>query len=508
MWALGGEEPTKLLPSEETRKVYWRRIKDFWYDYKRNKIGLVGITILIIFIATAVLAPKLTPYDPMETKFLADGLAAPQWATIFPQYRDLPPTTEIPANWEGSNLPPSVNVEFNESSKDLLVEYNGSGTEKADIHLDANFLYPYRPPKSFSYQFNWKAERVKGMKYSLELTFVNPEGFKYSFWDSRYGYGVKPPGTSEIPLSNEEKNWTFVKANSWYTVALQSRLQLPLGYASIIFREKGEYYWLLHIVFEPTSENATCEINLKDTKIKIPGLVHGILGADEMGGDIFTQLVYGTQISLVIGVTAAVFIMLIGTAVGVISGYVGGIVDELLMRITDIVLCLPLLPLLIIMVALFKSTMTTVFGSSLPLIVILIAGLWWTTLARVIRSRVLSLREMAFVESAKAVGAGKFYIIFKHMVPNVLPIAFAAMILNVPSAIVMEAVLSFIGLGDPIVPTWGKMLEHAFRSGAFDKMAWWWILPPGLALMTLAMSFAFIGHAVDEIVNPRLRRRR
>lgn len=498
MWALGGEEPTKLLPSEETRKVYWKRIKDFWYDYRRNKIGLVGITILIIFIAIAVLAPKLTPYDPMTSKFLADSIAPPQWATIFPQYRNLPPTTEIIADWDvqsGSNLPPSVKVE---PGNELIVRYNGGETEKADIQLDANFLYPYRPPKAFSYQFDWKVEGVKGMKYSLELTLVSPEGREYSFWDSYYGYGVKR--TDEIPLSTNDVNWTFVKADAWGTYAFQSRLQLGVGFARIVFSEKGEYYWLLHIVFEPTSENATYEINLKDTKIKIPGLIHGILGTDHMGGDIFSQLVYGTQISLVIGVTAALFITFIGTAVGVISGYVGGIVDELLMRITDIVLCIPLLPFLIIMVA--------VFGSSLLLIVILIAALWWTTLARIIRSRVLSLREMAFVESAKAVGASRLYIILRHMVPNVLPIAFAAMILNVPSAIVMEAVLSFLGLGDPTVPTWGKTLEYAFRSGAFDKMAWWWIIPPGIALMTLSLAFVFIGHAVDEIVNPRLRRRR
>jgi len=219
-----------------------------------------------------------------------------------------------------------------------------------------------------------------------------------------------------------------------------------------------------------------------------------------MGGDIFCELVYGTQTSLIIGISVAFFMTFIGTIVGVVAGYVGGVVDEFLMRITDILLCLPMLPLLI--------TLVFLFGKSLLLLVLIMSALYWTYEARIIRSRVLSLREMAFVETAQAAGASSSYIMLKHMVPSVLPLSFAAMVLNVPSAIVTEAVLSFIGLGDPTLPTWGKMLEYAFTSGGFTHFAWWWIIPPGLAIMILSLGFVFIGHAVDEIVNPRLRRRR
>lgn len=457
------------------------------------------MAIIIIFVSIAIFAPLLTPYDPVESKFLAESMAAPQWATILPQYRDLPPTTEITANWhvkQGSTLPPFVDVELDE---ELVVQYNRGGTEKTDIYLDAIFLYPYSPPGTFSYQFSWTAERVKTINYTLELTLVNEQtGKSYSLWDSYYGYDVKL--TPEIPPLTKNVNWTFVKADSWTTSELQNRLQLPTGYAKIVFSEKGEYHLLMHIVFEPTSENATCEIGLKDTEIRIPGMVWGILGTNHLGGDVFSELVYGTQTSLIIGVSAAFFMTVIGTVVGVVAGYVGGIVDELLMRITDIMLCLPMLPLLI--------TLVFVFGQTLLFIVLIMSALYWTYLARIVRSRVLSLREMAFVESAQAAGASSSYIMLKHMVPNVLPLSFAAMVLNVPSAIVTEAVLSFIGLGDPTVPTWGKMLEYAFRYGAFGRLAWWWIIPPGLALMILSLGFVFIGHAVDEVVNPRLRRRR
>jgi len=456
----------------------------------------VGIAIIIIFVSIAVLASKLTPYDPIKSKFLAEAVAAPQWATIFPSYRDLPPTTEIPANWDVKQGSSFVHVEL--STGLAVVRYSGE-MEKDDIYLEAIFLYPYSPPMTFSYQFSWTAEEVKRMNYALELTLVNEQtGTSYSLWDSYYGYNVKR--TPEIPPLTKDVNSTSVKADSWSTSELQSRLQLRPGYAKTIFSEKGEYYLLMHIVFEPTSENATCEISLKDTKITIPGMVWGILGTNHLGGDIFCELVYGTQTSLIIGVSAAFFMTAIGTVVGVVAGYAGGIVDEFLMRITDIMLCMPMLPLLI--------TLAFVFGRSLLLLVLMMSALYWTYEARIIRSRVLSLREMAFVESAQAAGASNTYIVLRHMIPNVLPIAFAAMVLNVPSAIVSEAVISFIGLGDPTLPTWGKTLQYAFHSGGFEKLAWWWIIPPGLALMILSLGFVFIGHAVDEIVNPRLRRRR
>ena len=135
-------------------------------------------------------------------------------------------------------------------------------------------------------------------------------------------------------------------------------------------------------------------------------------------------------------------------------------------------------------------------------------GLWRQGLSRVIRSRVLSLREMPFIESAKAAGASDSYIIIRHLVPNVFPVAMASMILAVPAAILTEAALSFLGFGDPFVPTWGKMLHEAYTEGAFGAFAWWYILPPGLAITFICLAFVFIGHALDEIVNPRLRRRR
>lgn len=190
----------------------------------------------------------------------------------------------------------------------------------------------------------------------------------------------------------------------------------------------------------------------------------------------------------------------IGVLVGIVAGYVGGAVDETLMRIVDILLCLPGLPLLL--------TLVKLFGKNVFYVIIFIALFGWLGLARTIRSQILSIREAAFVECAVASGASRPYIMRKHLLPNIIPIALASLVLSVPGGILAEASLSFLGFGDPRVPTWGKMLNYAFGHGAFENFAWWWAIPPGIAITLVCLAFVFMGFAIDEIVNPRLRRRR
>lgn len=223
-----------------------------------------------------------------------------------------------------------------------------------------------------------------------------------------------------------------------------------------------------------------------------------ILGTDFYGGDILTQLIYGTQIAFLVGILSALSSVFIGTIVGITSGYFGKLVDSILMRVTDIFLVLPFLPIVLIL--------TAIMGPSIWNIVIVIALLGWPGIARVIRAQTLSLKERPFIDAARIAGANDARIIFAHIAPNVLPFTFLYMTLGVAGAIITEAALSFLGFGDPVAMSWGRMLYSIQVTGS-TLSAPWWLLPPGVAITLLSLGFYLVGKAYDEIVNPRLRRR-
>jgi len=222
------------------------------------------------------------------------------------------------------------------------------------------------------------------------------------------------------------------------------------------------------------------------------------LGTDYEGYDILTQVMYGTRAELLVGVTAAFFSVVIGTIVGLVAGFYSGLIGEILMRATDIMLSLPYLVIMLLFAA--------AFGPSLFNIIIIFAILSWAGIARVIRSVTLSTRKRAFVDAAIVAGASDMRLIFRHIGPNVVPFAFLYMTFNISGAIVTEAILAFLGFGDPNAITWGMMLQYLQISG-HSLDAPWWLLPPGIAITLLSLAFYLIGRAFDEVVNPRLRRR-
>jgi len=222
-------------------------------------------------------------------------------------------------------------------------------------------------------------------------------------------------------------------------------------------------------------------------------------GTDRLGRDIWSQTLYGTRVAMIVGFTAAVATVAIGTLIGLISGYFGGKIDELLMRIVDLFMMLPYLPLMIVLAA--------VLGPSIWNIILVITITSWPYTARVIRSQVLSLKERVFVEASRSVGASDRTLIFGEIMPNVVPLMFAEGVLMVTEAIYAEAVLSFLGLGDPTTVSWGWIVNRAFGSGII-RQAMWWVIPPIICICLTILAFTFLGTAISDIMKPGYREAR
>ena len=222
-----------------------------------------------------------------------------------------------------------------------------------------------------------------------------------------------------------------------------------------------------------------------------------VMGTDGGGADMLALLIQGAGVSLIVGFAAAVVSALIGGAVGLLSGYFGGKTDIVLMRITDYVLVIPDVPLMIIVAALF--------GRSLLNIILIIGAIYWTTTARLIRAQVKSIRERVYVKRARAIGAGHGRLMFRHVLPQVAPLLVANTVLLVALAIFAETFITFLGLGDPSVVSWGRLIENAFKDNAILNKAWWAIIPPGACVTLLILACTMIGQAMEDSLNPRLR---
>jgi len=225
-----------------------------------------------------------------------------------------------------------------------------------------------------------------------------------------------------------------------------------------------------------------------------------LLGTNDIGQDIFSEVLTGARSSLFVGLVAAGAAIVIGTGVGVVAGLAGGRVDAVLMRLTDIVLIIPFLPLVVVVAAFL--------GPGLMNIAITLALVIWARPARVVRAQALGIRSCAYFEAAVALGARFGHILARHLLPAVLPIALSQFILAASSSILAEAGLAFLGLGDPIQKSWGGILYYAQARGAFLSGSWpWWVLPPGLLIAVSVLAFALTGRALEEALMPRLRRR-
>lgn len=505
-----------------------KRFKRFAITLLKNKKSCFGIIIIGFFVIFAIVGPETTKSDPMRPGSsnigeppLAMDLCFPSWYRIFdptltetlhiisdPEFQN-PNIKTVWTSIETSNNEISVehsNIGLNPGS--TKIEFPTPGTAK----LSVGFTYPFsRPIKSFKIWFDVYLnatldEWISVSKANVTLTAYIQKGPK------QYPMLTPPYGTI-IQFNNKTLNrvgkWLSIQYIDAFNPMLVDYFKKNYGDEprNILFSSPSNITFTLTVTFN-TSQDILDKI--KDTTLYIDNLriilygeTFGVLGTDHLGRDLYAQLAYGARISLIIGLGTAAISVGIGLIVGLIAGFLGGAVDEVLMRFADMLLVLPTLPLLLVLIF--------VLGQSMLNIILVLTLLNWMGFSRTVRSAVLSIKERQFIEAARAAGASTRHIIIKHIIPNVASLVYVSLALSVPSAIVSEAALSWLGLGPLDVMTWGRMLYEFENSGLRAKGAftfWYWTVIPGLCIAALSLAFILIGYAMDEILNPKLRERR
>jgi len=488
--------------------------------FLKNKRAMVGIGIILFFTVIALFAPFLTPYDPTLDRNLAGSgmvLAKPAWFRYLPGgdtlSENLDPvkdpefsSMDFSKAWNVSITPAQFVSTWRTSALGtegcLAVEFSRDGNHSPQVtfvRISSDFAYPFGgPPARFDTDIQLLVEDDDAIEVR-PMFFIedNTHGKRYD-----WGFGQH---WDEDNITATTTQWTtpITKITSLAEIYDRKyRFNVEEDLATLMFSEPANYTFGLEIAFFdlPTNAGKDARVSVYVDKLdfKTYGTCFGLLGCEFQGRDIFSQLVYGTRISIYIGILAALVSVGLGLLVGLVSAYLGGVVDEALMRFTDALLVLPGLPLIIVLIA--------VLGTSVSNLIILIGFLGWMGFARVVRSQVLSLKERPFIEAAKAIGAGKSHIMFKHIVPNVMSLVYVTLATSVPGAIVAEAALSFLGYYDPSIMSWGRMLYDVQTKGSYE--AYWWVLPPGMCIAAISIAFILLGYALDEILNPRLRIRR
>jgi len=448
--------------------------KTIWKEFSRSKIGIAGIVMLIILFSMSVVAFVTIPLDSFKTWndpaswLLYPKSAQPAWVNYFqsekiPEHLILSPVVS-------SQQLDSVSVLTNS----FLVNYQYDGF-----------------PSDFIYQYT--------VKYSgsplLQVFVTRPDGIVLQLVSTSLPFAKDATTYSSMIFSTQDviaKNISDKKSRYAFSldgISSEKIVFSRLDENSIL---KGPY------VFQVRLYDVSEKPVLSKSNLILGGKVYGIMGTDELRRDLSVGLLWGTPLALFIGITVSIGSVVFGLIYGVYAGYKGRATDEVLMRFNDIIYAMPALPLLIIL--------AVTIGNSIFLMVGFLVIFGWVGIAKVSRSMALQIKTLQYVEASKLMGQKDYKIIFKHILPQLLPYAFASIAISVPGAITTEAGLSFLGLGDPTFPTWGQILHDASSYSAAARGMWWWILPPGIMIAVTGLAFVFMGQAMDSIVNPKLRR--
>ena len=303
------------------------------------------------------------------------------------------------------------------------------------------------------------------------------------------------------PTGGRTRRWS-TRVVGWrsFLSRLLHRPEGAIGVAIIVF---FAVLALAPGVFVGPLETVT---NSSGKRLEPPSLQH-LLGTDNLGRDVLNLTVHGARISMLIGLLATVVTLVIGALLGIVSGFVGGRTDTVIMRVTDFFLVLPTFVLALIIAPIVLDIIGTgeILGirTTLFVIVIVIGITSWATTARIIRSQTMSVKERAFIDRARVIGSGPWRMMRVHILPNVTGLIVANAVLIFAGAILTETTLAFIGLGDPFAPSWGQILNAAQSAGAPGLGAWWYIVPPAVCVVLVVLAFTLVGNALDDVLNPK-----
>ncbi len=511
----------------------------------RKRTAIIGVSLMAILAILGGLAPVLTPYSPAIREVVAGDFAAPDWAAPPDVARNIRKTF-ADFRVEKRVVDGNVKVNIVRTSGGFEVVFEGEGYASLLIVTKEQLHYPYGPARSMDVRIAFNATYLEGKGeawYNVETVLVNPDlmergekvslevplpdgrnitleipRWTYSLYDivtTRVGwiytYFRGPLRVSApVVLPSAVRNMVQPYVTSIPDPALRERARDRVGAINaakelILERDTRIYvavnvtYYCNPMDFMMQCRNGALRVSYAPVSLWIKGDAFGVLGTTAYGNDVWTQFLYGARSAVVFGLIVATVTTLVALVFGLVAGYrAGTYTDHSITLLTDIVYFIPTIPLVMVVGLVFGRTLWNIFA-------VLIA-LSWPGGARIIRQWTMTLRSSLYVEAAKALGASEWRIMIKHIAPQLVPYLAYRIVMSVPGVVFFEAAIQLLGFGDPEAATWGRIINEAYYQGAFLMNAWWWIIPPIAGLIMLAAGFVLFGMALDEIVNPRLRR--
>jgi peptide/nickel transport system permease protein len=437
----------------------------------KSKTGISGVGILLCLILVSIFTMAFVPLDTYKqwnnpsswTSFPKSAL--PSWVNVFL-------LEKIPEHQSLENTQTTIHTNHN--------------TRKIIQSFEMDYTYDYFP-NDVIYQYTAKYLGTP----VLEFDVTRPDGItlhllSYSLPDLTNTYSDKV-FSDKVFSTNESIRKNLLLKSDQFAFSIDNMPSEEVIFSKLDAHQvlKGKYIFATKI--STTDTHST----IHDSKLIIGGKVFGLIGTDEQRRDLAIGLLWGTPLALFIGITVSVASVVSGLVYGVFAGYRGGKTDESMMRFNDIIYALPALPFLIILSVTISNSIFLMIGF------LMIFG--WVGIAKVSRSMALQIKSRQFVEASRTMGQKSSKIIFKHIIPQIIPYALASIAISVPAAITTEAGLSFLGLGDPSFPTWGQILHDASTHGAVTRGLWWWVIPPGIMISLTGLAFVFVGNSLDRL---------